>query len=70
MSTCASFSHKLSSCKLWTDYLKSRVKTQSYFKDQPVFRCEVQEMGRLDYFFWNRPQSFFVRTKALVLVKN
>ena len=29
----------------------SRVKTQSYFKDQTVNRCEVQEMRRLTIFF-------------------
>ena len=51
MSTCASLLHKLSSRELCTEYSASRVKTQSYFKDQPVYRREVQEMRRLNYFF-------------------
>ena len=51
MSTCASLLQKLSSRELCTEYSTSRVKTQSYFKDQPVYRCEVQEMSRLNYFF-------------------
>ena len=33
------------------EYSPSRVKTRSYFKSQPVYRCEVQEMRRLNYFF-------------------
>ena len=70
MSTCASLLHKLSSRELCTEYSTSRVKTQSYFKDQPVYRCEVQEMRRLNYFFRNLLDSFFIRTKALALVKN
>ena len=51
MSTCASLLHKLSSRELRTEYSASRVKTQSYFKDQPVYRREVQEMRRLNYSF-------------------
>ena len=51
MSTCASLLHKLSSRELCTEYSASRVKTQSYFKDQPVYRREVKEMRRLNYFF-------------------
>ena len=70
MSTCASLLHKLSSPELCTEYSTSCVKTQSYFKDQPVYRCEVQEMRRLNYFFRNLLDSFFIRTKALALVKN
>ena len=49
MSTCASLLHKLSSHEFWplcTQYSTSRVKTQSYFKEQPVCGCEVQEMTR------------------------
>ena len=68
MSTCASLLHKLSSRELCTEYSTSCVKTQSYFKDQPVYRCEVQEMRRLNYFFQNH--SFFIKTKVSVLVKN
>ena len=70
MSTCASLLHKLSSRELCTEYSTSRDKTQSYFTDQPVYRCEVQEMRRLNYFFRNLLDSFFIRTKALALVKN
>ena len=70
MSTCASLLHKLSSRELCTEYSTSRDKTQSYFTDQPVYRCEVQEMRRLKYFFRNLLDSFFIRTKALALVKN
>ena len=47
MSTCASLLHKLSPRAFWplcTEYSTSSVKTQSYFKDQPVYRCEVLEM--------------------------
>ena len=51
MSTCASFLHKLSSRELCTEYPTSPFKTQSYFKDQPVYRCDVQEIRRLKYFF-------------------
>ena len=51
MFTCASLLHKLSSRELFTEYSTSRVKTKSYFKDQPVYRCEVQGMRRLNYFF-------------------
>ena len=51
MSTWTSLLHKLSSRELWTEYPRSRVKTPDYFKDQPVYRCEVQEMRRLNYFF-------------------
>ena len=51
MSTCASLLHKLSSRELYTEYSASHVKTQSSFKDQPVYRYEVQEMSRLKYFF-------------------
>ena len=64
--SCTSFLHKLSYRELYTEYSTSRVKTRSYFEDQPVYRCEVQEMRRLEYFF----EIFFIRTKALVLVKN
>ena len=49
MSLCAPLLHKLSSREL--EYSTSLVKTQSYFMDQPVYRCEVQEMRRLNYFF-------------------
>ena len=51
MTTCASFLQKLPSRELCTEYSTSRVKTQSYVTDQPVYRCEVQEMSRLNYFF-------------------
>ena len=51
MPTCASLLHKLSSPELCSEYSTSRVKTKSYLKDQPVYRCEVQEMRRLNYFF-------------------
>ena len=51
MFTCASLLHKLSSRELCTEYTTSRVKTGSYFKDQPVYRCEMQESRRLNYFF-------------------
>ena len=51
MSTCASLLHKLSSRELYTEYSASHVKTQSSFKDQPVYRYEVQKMSRLKYFF-------------------
>ena len=66
MSTCASLLHKLLSRKLCTEYYTSRVKTQSYFKDQPVYRCEIQEMRRL---FFEIFYTLFIRTKALVLLK-
>ena len=65
MSTCTSLLHKLSSRELCTEYSTSRVKTQSYFKDQPVYRCEVQEMRRLNYFFEIFYTLFFIRTKRL-----
>ena len=68
MSTCALFLHKLSSRELCTEYSTSRVKAQSYFKDQPAYRCEVQEMRRLNYFF-EIFYFFFIRTNTLVLVK-
>ena len=51
MSTCASLLHKLSSRELCTEYSTLRVEKQFYFKDQPVYKCEVQEMMRLNYFF-------------------
>ena len=54
MSTCTSLLHKLSSSEFWplcTEYPTSRVKTRYCFKDQPVRRCEVQDMRGLDYFF-------------------
>ena len=51
MFTCGPLLHKLSSRELCAEYSASRVKTQPYFKDQPVHRCEVQEMRRLNYFF-------------------
>ena len=63
--TCASLLHKLSSRELCTEYSTSRVKTQSHFKDQSVYRCEVQEMRRLNYFFRNLLQSFFYKNKSL-----
>ena len=50
MSTCGSLLHKLSSRELYTEYSISRVKIQSYFKDRPIYGCEVQEMRRLNYF--------------------
>ena len=46
--------HKFSSSEFWplcTEYSTSRVETQSYFKDQPVYKGEVQEMRRFYYFF-------------------
>ena len=47
MSTCVSPLHKLSlSFDLYAQSTLSRVKTQSYFNEQPVYRCEVQEMRR------------------------
>ena len=33
------------------EYSTSRIEARSYFKDQPVYRCEVQEMTRFYYFF-------------------
>ena len=53
MFTCSSLLHKLS-WEFWPfciEYSTSRVKTNSYFKDQPVYRCEVQGIRRLNYFF-------------------
>ena len=53
MSTCTSLLRKLSSSEFWplcTEYPTSRVKTRCCFKDQPVQRCEVQDMRGLDYF--------------------
>ena len=70
MSTCASFLNKLSSRELCTEYSTSRVKTQSYFMDQPVHRCEVEEIRILYYFFEIFNTIFFIRTKALIFVKN
>ena len=67
MSTCASFLHKLSSRELCTEYSTSRVKTQSYFKDQPVYRCEVQGMRR-QLFSRNFP-LFFYNNKSLAFGK-
>ena len=64
MSTCASLLHKLSSRALHTEYSTSHVKTQSYFKDQPVHRCEMQEMRRLNYFF-EISDTFFCKNKRL-----
>ena len=59
MPTCTPLLHKLSSHEFWplcTEYSISRVKTQTYFKDQSVYTL----------FYKNN----FIRTKALVLVKN
>ena len=61
--------HKLSSRELCAEYSTSHIKTQSYLKEQPLYRCEVQEMRRLKYFFEILYTLFFIRTKALVLVK-
>ena len=60
MSTCALFLHKLSFRELCT----SCVKAQSYFKEQPVCRCEVQEMRRLNYFF-ETFYTLFYKNKCL-----
>ena len=68
MSTCASLLHKLSSHELCAEYSTSRVKTQSYFKDRPVRRCEVQEMRRLNYFF-EIFYTFFNKNKNFAFVK-
>ena len=65
MSTSASILHKLSSRELYTEYSTSRVKTQSYFTDQPVYICEVQEMRRLNYFFEIFDTLFFYKNKSL-----
>ena len=64
MSTCASLLHKLSSLELYTEYSKS-CQIQSYFKDQPVYRCEVQEMSRLNCFFEIFYTLFFYKNKIL-----
>ena len=50
MSNYASFLHKLLSRELCTEYFTLRVKIKSHFKDQPVYRREVQEMRRLNHF--------------------
>ena len=63
MSTCALFLYKLSSRELCTEYSTSRVKAQSYFKDQPVYRCEVQEMRRLTIF--SKYSTFFYKNECL-----
>ena len=64
MSTCASLLHELSSRELCTEYSTSRVKTQSYFKGQPVYRCELQEIGDLTIF--SKPSAlFFYKNKSL-----
>ena len=64
MSNCTSLLHKLSSHELCAKCSTSRVKTQSYFADQPVKRCEVQEMRRLNYFF-EIFYSLFYNSKSL-----
>ena len=71
MSTCASLLHKLSSCGFWplcAEYSTLCVKTKSYFKDQPVYRCEVQEMRRLNTFF-EIFYTLFYENKILGLCK-
>ena len=48
MSTCPSRLHKLSYLQFWTlctEYFTSRVKAQSYFKEQPVYRCQGKKWG-------------------------
>ena len=65
MSICASLLHKLSSRELFTEYSTSRVKTKSYFKDQPVNRCEVQKMRRLKSY-----TLFFYKNKSFGFGKN
>ena len=48
MPTCPSRLHKLSYLQFWTlctEYFTSRVKTKSYFKEQPVYRCQGKKWG-------------------------
>ena len=67
MSTCAH--HFYINYRLVSECSTSCVKAQSYFKKQPLHRCEVQEIRRLNYFFRNLLHSCFITKKALVLVK-
>ena len=39
------------------------VSTSRYFKEQPVYRCEVQEMRRLNYFFEIFCTFFFINNQ-------
>ena len=64
MSTCTSLLHKLSSRESWREHSTSCVKTQSYFKEQPVYRCGVREIRRLNYFFENL-YTLFYENKSL-----
>ena len=43
--------YHLMSFDLYAEYSISPVKTQFYFKDQPVHRCQMQKMRRINYFF-------------------
>ena len=61
--------YHLMSFDLYVEYSTSRDKTQSYFKDQPVYRCEVEVMRRLNYFF-EIFYSFFYKNKRLGFDKN
>ena len=48
---------------LYTEYSTSRVKTQPYFKEQPVYTCEMQEMMRLTIFS-KSSNLIFITTSA------
>ena len=64
MPTCTSRLHKLLSREFWplcTEHSTSRVKTQSYFKDQPVYRWETQEMERL---FFQKNTVIFITVSS------
>ena len=63
MSTYTSLLHKLSSsefCPLFT----SRFKTRFYFQDHPVDRYEVQEMRRINFFFFKSSTVIFITISA------
>ena len=72
MYTRTSLLHKLSSrefCPLRTEYSTSRVKTQSYFRHKPIYRCEVKQMRRLSrrtyyycYHFYSVQRNWFFET--------
>ena len=63
MSTCASLLHKLSSSEFWnlcTEYSTSCIKTQSYFKEQPVYRCVSYKNWRCFTIFSKSSTAIFI----------
>ena len=57
-------SYYLLSFELYAHSTLQHVSKQSYFKGRAVYRCEVQEMGGLEFIFWKSSAAILITISA------